>query len=119
MKKAVIIVIFLIGALGFSQNKSAKASLKVNGVCIMCKKRIETNCIKIKGVKTANWNVNTHELKLIYNENKTNLDSIKKSVLAIGHDVEDLMASDKAYNKLHGCCKYRDEEIIDDHKKKS
>lgn len=119
MKKAVIVLIFLIGAIGISQNKSAKATLDVNGVCNMCKTRIETNCIKLKGVKTAVWNVETHQLKLIYNENKINLEKIKKSILAIGHDVEDNQANDTAYNALHGCCKYRNEEIIDDHKKKS
>lgn len=119
MKKAVLVVFFLIGAIGISQNKNAKATIEVNGVCTMCKKRIETNCIKLKGVKTAVWSVETHKLDLIYNENKTNLETITNSVLAIGHDVEDAMASDKAYDRLHGCCKYRNEEIIDEHKKKS
>lgn len=115
MKKIVVIVVFLIGIVGFAQNKNAKESLVVDGVCEMCKKRIETACIKIKGVKSAVWNVQTHELKLVYNENKTNLESIKKSIAAVGHDTKDMKATDEAYDKLHGCCKYRDENVRDAH----
>jgi cation transport ATPase len=82
----------------------------------MCKERIEKASIKTKGVKSAIWDVQTHELKLIYNENKTNLDAIKENILAVGHDVEELKATDTAYNSVHPCCKYRDEAIKDDHK---
>ena len=116
MKKIVIVIVFLIGTVGFSQNKNAKVTLDVDGVCEMCKKRIETTCIKTKGVKSAVWNVNTHELKLVYNEKKTTIESIKKSIIAVGHDTEGMKASDKAYNSLHGCCKYRDEKVRNNHK---
>ncbi|MFD1294368.1 heavy-metal-associated domain-containing protein [Lutibacter holmesii] len=111
MKKIIIIAVFLIGVASVAQNKNAKASIHVDGVCEMCEKRIETACIKTKGVKLADWNVATHELKLIYNENKTNLYAIKKSIVAVGHDTEGMKASDEAYNNLHECCKYRDEEV--------
>ncbi|WP_372766877.1 heavy-metal-associated domain-containing protein [Lutibacter sp.] len=116
MKKILVVLIFLVGTVGFSQNKNAKLSLEVDGVCEMCKKRIETACIKTKGVKSAVWNVKTHELKVVYDENKTNLNTIKKSIVAVGHDTVGMKASDEAYNKLHGCCKYRDEIVRNDHK---
>ena len=111
MKKILMIAIFLIGVASVAQNKNVKASMQVDGVCEMCKKRIESACIKTKGVKLADWNVSTHELKLIYSENKTNLNAIKKSIVAVGHDTEGMKASDEAYNNLHECCKYRDEEV--------
>ncbi len=116
MKKIVIVIVFLIGIVGFSQNKNAKLTLKVDGVCEMCKKRIETACIKTKGIKSAVWNVETHELKLLFNENSTNIETIKKNIVAVGHDTEGMKASDEVYNKLHGCCKYRDEKVRDAHK---
>lgn len=109
--KKIVVVAFLIATVGYTQDKNAKQTLEVDGVCEMCKKRIETACIKTKGVKSAVWNVDTHELKLVYNENKTNLDSIKKNIVAVGHDTKGLKASDEAYNSLHGCCKYRDEKV--------
>ena len=116
MKPLLIIAVFFISLTSFAQNKNAKASLEVDGVCLMCKERIEKASIKTKGVKSAVWNVETHELKLIFDERKTNLESIQKNILAVGHDVEDLVASDEAYNSVHACCKYQDEDIQEEHK---
>lgn len=117
MKKTVYILIFLISAIGFSQDKNAKASLEVDGVCLMCKERIEKAAIKTKGVKSAVWNVETHELKLIFDERKTSLKDIQENIAAVGHDTKEFKAPDEAYDKIHACCKYRDEEIKADHKK--
>ena len=117
MKKALIIVVLLIGTITFAQNKNARASIEVDGVCNMCKERIEKACIKTKGVKSAVWNVDTHELKLIYDERKTNLETIQKSIIAVGHDTQDMKATEEAYESLHHCCKYRVEEVIEEHKK--
>ncbi|MEY8870425.1 ATPase [Flavobacteriaceae bacterium 144Ye] len=116
MKKIAVLITFLMATVTFAQNKNAKASLEVDGVCMMCKDRIEKACIKTKGVKSAIWNVETHELKLIYNEGKTSLDNIKKNIVAVGHDLKDMKATDEAYNSVHPCCKYRDEDVRDDHK---
>lgn len=99
----------------FAQNKNAKASIEVDGVCMMCKDRIEKAAIRTKGVKSAIWNVKTHELKLIFDERKTNLETISKKIVAVGHDTKKLKATDEAYNSVHPCCKYRDEDVVDDH----
>ena len=119
MKNIVSLIILLGTTLTFAQNKNARATLLVDGVCEMCKERIEKASIKTKGVKSAIWDVQTHELKLIYNEEKTALNTIAQSVLAVGHDVENLKATDEAYNSVHPCCRYRDEVVKDDHKPKS
>jgi cation transport ATPase len=116
MKKLLAIVILFIGFTSFAQNKNARASLEVDGVCLMCKVRIEKACITTKGVKSAVWNVHTHELKLIYDERKTDLKTIQENILAVGHDNEELVATDEAYNSVHDCCKYRDDDIIEEHK---
>ena len=116
MKKLLAITILFIGLTSFAQNKNARASLEVDGVCLMCKERIEKACITTKGVKSAVWNVETHELKLIYDERKTELKTIQENILAVGHDNEELVATDEAYNSVHTCCKYRDEEVQEDHK---
>lgn len=105
------------GLTTFAQNKNARATIEVDGVCGMCKNRIENACFKTKGVKSAIWDVKTHQLELIYNEEKTNLNEIHNNIIAVGHDTDALRASDEAYATVHSCCKYRDEEVIDDHKK--
>ncbi|MDG1728500.1 MAG: heavy-metal-associated domain-containing protein [Algibacter sp.] len=115
MKKIITVLIVLITATTFAQNKNAKASMEVDGVCGMCKARIEKACLNTKGVKFATWNIDSHELKLIYDERKTNVETIQKQVLAAGHDVEEVKATDEAYATVHDCCKYRDDKVVDDH----
>src|SRR5690606_10668038 len=116
MKKLGIILVMSISMTAFSQNKSARATIEVDGVCNMCKERIEKACFKTKGVKSAVWNVKTHELSLIYDENKTNLKTIENNIAAVGHDTKSVVATDEAYNSVHDCCRYREESVVDDHK---
>lgn len=125
MKK--IIFIFSLLMIGFSvqsqevkKKKNAKISFEVDGICGMCKKRIETAALKTKGVKFAIWSVKTHQLNIIMDERKTNITTVQKNILKVGHDVvgldaKKIVATEDAYNSVHPCCKYRDEEIVLDH----
>jgi copper chaperone CopZ len=120
MKK--IIFIFSIFFIGFSaqaqdlqkvkKKKNASVSFEVDGICGMCKKRIEVAALKTKGVKFAIWDVKTHQMNIILDERKTALDSIKQNIANVGHDVKGFIASDKAYASVHPCCKYRDSKIV-------
>ena len=116
MKKLLIIALVLLGTTTFAQNKNQKASMEVDGVCKMCKNRIEKACLTSKGVKSAVWNVKTHELKLIYDARKTDLKTISSTIAKVGHDTKELKATDEAYASVHPCCKYRDDEVVDGHK---
>ena len=90
MKKLVLLGLLLfVGVTLTAQSKNAKATIEVDGVCLMCKDRIEKACIKTKGVKSAVWDVNSHELSLIYNEQKTDLTAIQESIAAVGHDTQE------------------------------
>jgi len=115
MKKLILLIVTLSTFTAFAQNKNARATIEVDGVCIMCKERIEKATIRTKGVKSAVWNVDTHELKLIYDERKTDLSAIKEKVASVGHDTDEFKAPDEVYNKIDPCCKYRDEEVVKDH----
>lgn len=108
MKRFLTIALILIGTATMAQDKNAKATLNVDGVCEMCKNRIEKACLKTKGVKTANWSIETHELDLIYDARKTNLQTIQENIAAVGHDTQNVKATDEAYNSVHACCRYRD-----------
>ena len=105
----------LIGMIAFSQNKNARQTIEVDGVCMMCKERIEKAAIRTKGVKSAIWNVKTHELKLIFDERKTDIKTISKKLAAVGHDTKAVKATDEAYNSVNPCCKYRDEDVVKAH----
>lgn len=117
MKKALLIIgVILIGVTGFAQNKNAKATIEVDGVCGMCKERIEKASIQAKGVKMATWSVETHQLDLIYNEKRTDLATIQQSIADSGHDTKAVKAKDEVYNAIDPCCKYRDPQVVEDHK---
>lgn len=116
MKTITLALTLLLTTIVFAQNKNAKASFEVDGVCMMCKERIEKAAIKSKGVKSAIWDVKTHELKLIYDERKIDLKSIKQNIADVGHDTKEIKATDEAYNSVHPCCLYRDDTVKDDHK---
>lgn len=107
-------VLFMVMSLS-AQDKNAKGSLEVDGVCGMCKARIEKAAIKITGVKSVKWSVETHELNVIYDARKTSLDSVAKYVSLAGHDTQKYTASDQAYNAVDPCCKYRDQEVVKAH----
>lgn len=89
------------------EKKNASLELKVEGVCNMCKKRIE-NAALIKGVKLAEWDKKTKILTVVYVTKKTDSLTIKKSIASAGHDAGTIKAKDSAYKTLPDCCAYRD-----------
>ncbi|MFV8328412.1 heavy-metal-associated domain-containing protein [Flavobacterium sp. ZS1P14] len=115
-----IIVIVLISFLGFSvqaqesntseqlqkKNKNAHYTTEVNGNCEQCQKRIQKAAFSVPGVKSANWNIENHQLSLILNEEKTSLSAVKKAVAKVGHDTDEIKATKEDYDNLHSCCQY-------------
>jgi copper chaperone CopZ len=112
MKTLVKIIIIAILAFVFTSNTNAQSAtsktetIKVSGNCDMCKARIE-KAAKIDGVSKAEWSKTDKTLTASFDPSKTNIDAIAKKVAAAGHDTEKVKASDTAYDKLPGCCKYR------------
>lgn len=88
------------------KNKNARYDVAVEGNCDQCKKRIEKTALGVKGVKMANWDIESHRLSLIVNEEKTSVDAVEQAVAKAGHDTEHRRATDADYDALHGCCKY-------------
>ncbi len=82
-----------------------KENIKVWGECGMCKKKIETASIQA-GAVTADWNEDSKVLSVSYNTSKTSATKIQQAVAATGYDTRDIKATDGAYDKLPGCCKY-------------
>ena len=82
-------------------------SFKVFGACEQCKDRIET-ALKINGVKTANWNVDTKQLALEYNPAVISLEKIENKIVMVGHDLANKKAKNVIYKALPSCCHYRE-----------
>jgi cation transport ATPase len=117
MKKIItIIALVLFTATTFAQEKNKKLTMEVDGVCEMCKERIEKAALGVKGVKYALWDIPTHQLSLILDERKTDPMKVKTALVAVGHDTKELKATDEAYASVHPCCKYREDDIDDSEK---
>lgn len=114
MKSLYIILIVLgISVSAIPQEKDKKVveiTFKVDGACNQCKERIEDAAF-VKGVKHAEWNKYTKQIKVAYRMDKTTEQTIKKSIAAAGHDADTLKAKAEVYNNLPGCCQYRSEHI--------
>lgn len=110
MNKLVLIV--MMAFLGFSaqaqtkKNKNLKYTTEVNGNCEQCKKRIEKAAYGVPGVKTASWDISSHQLSVILNEEKASPLDLNKAVAKAGHDTKEIKAETADYNNLHSCCKY-------------
>lgn len=93
------------------------ARFHVSGECGQCKQRIE-KALKIKSIYSADWDVATKMLAVVYDPSKINLETIHEKIAAVGHDTEWKKAKDDVYAALPACCLYRDikdEGIEDDH----
>ena len=107
-----LILIAMITFLGFSaqaqtkKNKNLKYTTEVNGNCEQCKKRIEKAAFSVSGVKTASWDISSHQLTVILNEEKASTTDLNNAIAKVGHDTKEVKATQTDYDNLHSCCKY-------------
>ena len=117
MKKVTLIILLLnftfaniiVLAQDVKKTQTTTTIFKVFGACEQCKDRIEL-AVKIKGVKTGIWDVDTKMLSLEYDASMVSLEKIKNKILLVGHDLVDKKAKDIIYNALPACCHYREME---------
>ncbi|MFA8450249.1 MAG: efflux RND transporter periplasmic adaptor subunit [Bacteroidales bacterium] len=83
-----------------------QTSFKVEGNCDMCKNRIEKAALSVIGVTSANWDSESKEIQLTYDQDLS-IDEIHKAIAKVGHDTERFKATNEVYDKLPGCCLYR------------
>jgi Cu(I)/Ag(I) efflux system membrane fusion protein len=83
------------------------AMLTVQGLCDMCRERIEKAAQRIAGVSSAVWDRNTKRLDFDFDPAGASPDAVARAVAAAGHDNDRHRADDKAYDALPPCCKYR------------
>jgi len=114
MKNSILVLMCLLGStIGLAQEKNKKVTFEVDGKCEMCKMRIEKAALRVPGVKYALWDIPTHQLSLVMDERKTDAMKVKTALVAAGHDTKELKAAQEAYDKIHPCCKYREDDADD------
>lgn len=109
---AIVIMMMFVGLTAQSQeskSKNAKHTTEVNGNCEDCQKRIQKAAYSVPGVKSASWNIETHQLSVTINEEKCSMSDVKKAIANIGHDTDTVKATTEVYDNLHHCCQYERE----------
>ena len=107
MKKAMLLLAAVL-MLSTAEAKTVKTTFEVKGNCGMCQKRIEQAAQSVKGVTAARWNKTSGQLSLVYDNKQTSPEKVQQAIAASGHDCGTFKADQKVYDKLPGCCKYRE-----------
>lgn len=111
-----MLCLFLSGTTVNAQNKKiatadTAVTFKVFGACEQCKSRIE-NILKARGIKSAEWDVDTKDLAVVFDPSKITLDKIENKIVAVGHDLVNKKAKKNVYDALPACCHYREMEAL-------
>lgn len=86
------------------EKKVDTVEIKTSAICNMCKERIEHDMAFEKGVKSVELDNDTKILTITYKTSKTNKEKLRKAVTMIGYDADDMLADQKAHDKLPACC---------------
>lgn len=111
MKKYIIgmiVMLFSLVVQDASAQKQAKkkvATIHSSVVCGMCRERVENALAFKKGVSDVKVDLQKKEIEVTYKPKKITEEEIKKAIVAVGYDADDLEANAEAYEKLPACCK--------------
>jgi len=90
-----------------SSASNGHAEFRVEGLCEMCKERIETTAKSVNGVEAAEWNMESKMLHISFDKSHTEIDEVKRAIADAGHDNDKYRTPDSTYNSLPECCLYR------------
>ena len=82
----------------------------VKGNCKMCKKTIETAALSLDGVHKADWDVETKQIDLVYDDQLVELMTIHNTIANSGYSTELVDLNKEAYDNLPMCCQYNPEK---------
>ena len=89
-----IISFGLLSAQGENPRKMT-VTIKSTVECDLCKKNVEKQLSKLKGIRKVSADFKTHEITVTYNSKKVNIDQIKKAIADIGYDADDVPANNR------------------------
>ena len=86
------------------ESKYDTVQIQTSAVCGMCKERIEHDMAFEKGVKSVELDSETKVLTLVYKKGKTTVKDLKVALTKIGYDADEMLADQKAHDRLPACC---------------
>jgi len=73
--------------------------------CNMCVENIETALKKVDGIINTKVDLENKKAIVIYDNSKTTLKKLQKTITNAGYNANDRKANKEAYENLHECCK--------------
>jgi periplasmic mercuric ion binding protein len=101
-KNLMMLILVLTGFMVKAQDTTIV--IKSTAQCQECKDNIEKSLNFEKGVKSAVVNMDTKEVTVIYNPDKTTPEKIRTAISKTGYDADDVPADPKVYARLKPCC---------------
>lgn len=107
MKRIFILVfVALFAVTGYAQKSIVKKiTIQTNGVCTECKKIMMENVPQWNGVRSCTYDMNSSKLTIVYDEGKTDANTLRANVSKLGYDADHIKANDEARAKLPACCR--------------
>lgn len=114
MKSLVLLISLSLSAfIGHAQKTKTTESVAIETriycdhckTCESCGGRLEQAVYAIKGVKRVDIDDQKKQIKVVFNNKKTNIDQIRETIAASGYDADGVKALPQAYEKLDDCCK--------------
>jgi mercuric ion binding protein len=116
-KLLVVVILAFISTGIMAQSKVDSVKIQTSAQCGDCKYRIEEALAFEKGVKESELDLETKIVTVYYKSSKTNADKIKLALTKVGYDADEMLADQKAYQKLPACCKKPDDPKHESHDK--
>jgi len=99
---ATLFVLMVFISLGYSQTQ--EIVIQTTAQCGECKTNIEKALMAEKGVKFAELDVKSKQVKVVYNSKKTNPEQLRKTIAMVGYDADEVPADSAAVLRLNPCC---------------
>ncbi len=73
--------------------RRTKDTIKTTAECKFCKETIEKSLSKVKGIRKVTCDYQKHEVYVVYNSKRTNINDIRKVLTDLGYDADDMKAN--------------------------
>jgi mercuric ion binding protein len=77
--------------------------------CGTCGELLDEAVLDLSGVKNMEINTTDNTITVYYKPEKISVEEIKKAIVAVGYDADEMKAEKAAYEQLDGCCKAPDQ----------
>lgn len=101
---SIFLFLFATTTVAFAGEKTEK--FEVKGNCGMCEKTIEKAALSVEGVSSADWNKESKQMLVTFDDAVASVGAIQKTIAGKGYETGKYKAKDEVYNKLHACCQY-------------